>query len=89
MLKPVLEELVKVDGRNFNQLSVAYGIEKVKRGGEEPKRSDQYRNALIKIVEQPDKATWESLTIFLGVLGVDAEAALAIAINAATKAKAS
>lgn len=86
MLKSALEDLVKADGRNFNQLSVAYGIAKE---GKEPARSDQYRNALKKMVEQPEKATWQSLTLFLGVLGVDAESSLTIAISAAARARAS
>ncbi|WP_194054500.1 hypothetical protein [Nodosilinea sp. LEGE 06152] len=86
MLKPLVDQLVEADGRNLNQLAIAYGIAK---DGEKPERQDKYRNTLLRIVEKPDSASWENLARFLRVLGVDAEAALTIAISSAAKAKAS
>jgi hypothetical protein len=85
MLKPLVDDLIKADGRNLNQLAIAYGIDKE---GEKPPRQDKYRNTLLRIVDQPETTTWENLARLLQVLGVDGEAALTIAITSALRAKA-
>ncbi|MEA5447970.1 hypothetical protein VB780_05275 [Leptolyngbya sp. CCNP1308] len=51
-------------------------------------RPDSYGSTVRRVLNNPDKASWENLKLVLEALGVDAEAALAIAISAATKAKA-
>jgi hypothetical protein len=78
MLKPLIDQLLAADGRNLNQLAIAYGIAK---DGEKPQRQDKYRNTLLRIVENPDSSSWENLSRFLRVLGVDAETAIAIAAS--------
>jgi hypothetical protein len=78
MLKPLIDELVAADGRNLNQLAIAYGIDKE---GQKPERQDRYRNTLLRIIDKPEAASWENLNRFLRVLGVNAEGAIAIAAS--------
>jgi hypothetical protein len=84
MLKPLIDDLIAADGRNLNQLAIAYGIAK---SGEKPDRQDKYRNTLLRIVEKPEAASWENLSRFLRVLGVDAETAIAIAASQVKSSK--
>jgi hypothetical protein len=85
MLKPLIDELLKIDGRNLNQLAIAYGIDKEEQ---KPERQDRYRNTLLRIIEKPEAASWENLSRLLRVLGVDAEAALTIALSSAVDTEA-
>lgn len=69
---------VLAQGHSLYKLSQAYGIAK---DGHPPKRGDRYSSAIKRMIENPDAAQWESLRMLLKVLGVDAEAAIAIAAS--------
>lgn len=75
-----MQELIQrlAQGHSLYQLSKAYG--KIK-DGTEPTRPDAYGSTIKRIIAEPDKARWESLKILLLALGVDGEAAIAIAAS--------
>lgn len=65
-------------GKSLYSLSQVYGLAK---DGAPPERGDQYSSAIKRIIADPDAAKWESLRPLLAALGVDAEAAIAIAAS--------
>lgn len=74
-MKDILEQL-KGD-RSVYELAKAYAHAK----GETPTRPDHYASTVKRILHDPQGAKWESLSILLAALGLDAEAALRIAAS--------
>lgn len=66
------------EGKTLYRLSQLYGTAK---DGVPPARGDQYSSTIKRIIADPESAQWGSLRTLLGVLGIDAEAAIEIAAS--------
>lgn len=53
--------------------------------GETPNRPDHYASTIKRMLADPDSAEWGNLKLLLGILGVDAEAALEVAASQVKK----
>lgn len=73
-IKDLLDKLSQ--DKNLNQLAIAYAIEK---DGEVPSRQDKYRSTVEKILNNPANSKYRSVHLMFKALGVDIEAAIAIA----------
>ena len=76
MLQQTLTNLI--GDRTLYSVSLDYAIA---RDGERPERPDKYQGAVKKMIDQPQRAQFENLALLFRVLGVDIEAAIAIAAS--------
>jgi len=76
MLQPTLTDLI--GDRTLYSVALDYAIAK---DGGRPERPDKYRGAVEKMIEQPERAQFGNLALLFKVLGVDIEAAIAIAAS--------
>lgn len=76
MLQQTLTHLI--GDRTLYSVALDYAIAK---DGERPERPDKYRGAVEKMIAQPERAQFENLALLFKVLGVDVEAAIAIAAS--------
>jgi|GEM_PF-4901540 len=76
MLQQTLQQLI--GDRTLYSVALDYAIA---RDSERPERPDKYRGAVEKMIDQPDRAQFGNLALLFKVLGVDVEAAIAIAAS--------
>jgi hypothetical protein len=76
MLMQVLERLQ--GDETLYSLALRYAIA---RDGDRPERPDKYQGAVKKMLAQPERAQFENLALLFKILGVDIEAAIAVAAS--------
>ncbi|MEA5465293.1 hypothetical protein [Leptothoe sp. PORK10 BA2] len=81
-IKDLLIELAK--DTNLNQLAIAYAEDK---DGCIPERQDHYRSTINRIIQNPASSRYENLERLFRILGVDIQAAIAIAATQKLKEK--
>lgn len=79
-LKPIIKNLI--GERSIGDLAAAYAIAKT---GSIPKRRDLYWSTVKRIIDNPDEAKFSTIKLFFNTIGIDIEAAIAIAANANAK----
>lgn len=52
-----------------------------KKKSDRPDRPDRYGSTVRRVMQNPEAASWENVRLVLAALGVDAEAAIAIAAS--------
>ena len=88
-LKDAIADLERASNVTGYQIAVHMAKHKPENPNKKSDRPDAYGSTVRRVLAEPDKATWENLRIVLDALGVDAEAALTIAISSAAKVKTS
>lgn len=80
---PTVKELLnqRQQQAGLSLWEIAQGIADLRKEG----TANTYYGAVKKVFAQPDEAKWKTLRDIWRVLGVEAETAIAIAANAATK----
>ncbi|MFG6094088.1 hypothetical protein SPB21_02510 [Leptothoe sp. ISB3NOV94-8A] len=83
--KEVLAALT--EGKNINELSIAYGIARHGDSFVKERRQDFYRKTIERLLENPNNSRYENVILMFKALGVDIETAISIAANAKLQAE--
>lgn len=79
MLKDTIAALAESQG--ITKYKIAKHLAEHKPNPEGSGRPDRMNGTVARVMADPDKASWENVRLVLAALGVDAEAAIAIAAS--------
>lgn len=79
MLKSTIAALIEDQGITTYKIAQALALAKPSPTGSD--RPDRLSSTVKRVVEDPESASWENVRLVLAALGVDAEAAIAIAAS--------